>query len=72
MVLQANYLVELWFLVLIKKSMKANSNLILLFYRLCHVQQLTARASNPQPAGQKWLAKGFKMAHERFLRWLVD
>ena len=34
--------------------------------------RLKSRASNPRPAGQKWPAKGFKMAHERFLRWLVD
>ena len=30
------------------------------------------RASNLRPAGQKWPAKGFKMAHQRFLGWLVD
>ena len=40
--LHANYSVELWFLVLIKKSMLANTSLILLFQRLCDVQQLTS------------------------------
>ena len=43
LVLQANHSAELWFLVLIKKSLQADLNSILELYCLCHVQQLTKK-----------------------------
>ena len=37
-----------------------------------HEVKTTSGASNTRPAGHKWPAKGFKVARQRFLHWLVD